>query len=271
MDDILQTFDTYLLTPYIYPDKLVETDPVRQAISVFLLTTVGGYILYLLGAGLIYYFFFDKRYLQHKKSLSNQVSKELYTACTSIPVMSLLTVPFFLCEVRGYSLLYHTLQERSFAYTLFSLACFVMWNDCLIYWIHRLLHHPFFYGPLHKEHHRWLVPTPFASHAFHPLDGFMQSLPYHLFVFIMPLHKWLYLLFFVAVNFWTISIHDGNYNVPPSLRPYINGAAHHTDHHLYFNFNLGQYFTLWDRIGGTYRNPSPFEKKGPLDELNKQK
>jgi lathosterol oxidase len=36
----------------------------------------------------------------------------------------------------------------------------------------------------------------------------------------------------------------------------VNGAAHHTIHHLYFNYNYGQYFTLWDKIGGTYRLPS---------------
>ena len=36
---------------------------------------------------------------------------------------------------------------------------------------------------------QWLVPTPFASHAFHWLDGFAQSSPYHIFVFLFPLHK----------------------------------------------------------------------------------
>jgi len=26
-------------------------------------------------------------------------------------------------------------------------------------------------------------------------------------------------------------------------------------HHLYFNFNYGQFTTLWDRLGGSYRKP----------------
>lgn len=42
---------------------------------------------------------------------------------------------------------------------------------------------------LHKQHHIFKIPTPFASHAFHPLDGFLQSLPYHLYPFIFPLNK----------------------------------------------------------------------------------
>lgn len=57
---------------------------------------------------------------------------------------------------------------------------------------------------------------------------------------------------FVLVNVWTISIHDGLYMSRDGI---INGAAHHTDHHLFFNYNYGQYLTLWDRVGGTYRKP----------------
>ena len=27
-------------------------------------------------------------------------------------------------------------------------------------------------------------------------------------------------------------------------------------HHLYFSYNFGQYTTLWDRLGGSYRKPN---------------
>lgn len=27
-------------------------------------------------------------------------------------------------------------------------------------------------------------------------------------------------------------------------------------HHLYFNYNYGQYTTVWDRLGGSYRRPN---------------
>lgn len=36
----------------------------------------------------------------------------------------------------------------------------------------------------------------------------------------------------------------------------MNGAACHTMHHLYFNYNYGQFTTLWDRLGGSYRQPN---------------
>jgi lathosterol oxidase len=62
------------------------------------------------------------------------------------------------------------------------------------------------------------VPTPFASYAFHPIDGFMQGLPYHLYPLLFPLHKGLYLGLFVLVNLWTVAIHDNDYRLPKVLQ-----------------------------------------------------
>lgn len=45
----------------------------------------------------------------------------------------------------------------------------------------------------------------------------------------------------------------GNFLLRSSV---INSSAHHSVHHLYFNYNYGQYFTLWDRLGGSHRQPT---------------
>jgi lathosterol oxidase len=47
---------------------------------------------------------------------------------------------------------------------------------------------------------------------------------------------------------------DGEYITRSAI---INGSACHTYHHLYFNYNYGQFTTLWDRLGGSYREPDP--------------
>jgi len=54
-------------------------------------------------------------------------------------------------------------------------------------------------------------------------------------------------------------IHDGEYYAD---NPIINGAACHGVHHQEFVGNYGQFTTLFDRLGGTYRKPAPemFEK-----------
>jgi Delta7-sterol 5-desaturase len=179
---------------------------------------------------------------------------EIAQASVSLPIMAILTTPFFMAEVRGYSKLYDAAADGPGTwYNLCQFPCFLIFTDFWIYLIHRGLHHPLVYKTLHKPHHKWIMPTPYASHAFHPFDGFSQSLPYHIFPFLFPLQKFAYILLFIFVNVWTIFIHDGEY---VANSPVINGAACHTMHHLYFNYNYGQYTTLWDRLGGSYRKPN---------------
>lgn len=179
---------------------------------------------------------------------------EISQACNSMPLMSILTTPFFLAEVRGYSKLYDLTSEGpGMWYNWFQFPLFLLFTDCFVYFIHRGLHHPSVYKTLHKPHHKWIMPTPYASIAFHPVDGWMQSLPYHVFPFIFPLQKFAYLGLFFFVQVWTVFIHDGEY---VANSPILNGAACHTMHHLYFNYNYGQYTTLWDRLGGSYRKPN---------------
>lgn len=222
--------------------------------------------MYFVFASLSYFFIFDKKTMEHPKFLKNQVSLEMKQANVSMPIMAVMTAPIFLAEVRGYSKLYDTSADGpGLWYDFAQLPLFLIFTDFCIYWIHRGLHHPLVYKRLHKPHHKWIMPTPFASHAFHPLDGFAQGLPYHLFAFLFPLQKFASVFLFVLVNFWTIMIHDGEYMAD---NPVINGAACHSVHHLAFNYNYGQYTTVWDRMGGSYRAPekSMFDKEVKMSQ-----
>ena len=179
---------------------------------------------------------------------------EINQAAWALPGMAVLTVPFFLAEVRGYSKLYDATEEGpGMWYNYLQFPLFICFTDFFIYWIHRGLHSSILYKRLHKPHHKWIMPTPFASHAFHPVDGWAQSIPYHVYPFIFPLQKFAYIALFTFINIWTVMIHDGEYIADS---PIVNGAACHTMHHLYFNYNYGQFTTLWDRLGGSYRKPN---------------
>jgi lathosterol oxidase len=249
-----------------------------------------GTLVYLTTSTLSYIFIFDKKSLTHPKFLTRQIPLELRTALSAIPLMAALTVPFFLAEVRGYSKLYSTPATAPFPlYNILQYPLFIAFTDFCIYWIHRGEHHPAVYKWLHKRHHRWIVPSPYASFAFHPVDGWAQSLPYHVFPFLCPLEKKAYLALFGFVTVWTVFIRafppylfcfvlfcfgagqsshslansnsfcfaladDGEYITRSAI---INGSACHTYHHLYFNYNYGQFTTLWDRLGGSYREPDP--------------
>ena len=284
MDLVLNFLDREFLTPYVYPQSFQEGNPFRQLLTLYVITSIGGWLLYFITATLSYIFLFDKRYELHPHFLPHQKKREIAHASCSIPFMAILTVPVFMLEIRGYSKLYldveissvnvsvkennvFTYFTQDWTFKLINIVAFLMFTDCLIYWIHRGLHHRLVYKHMHKAHHTWKVPTPYASHAFHPVDGFLQSLPYHIYPFLFPLHKISYLILFVFVSIWTVSIHDGDYRVPVLFEPFVNGSAHHTDHHLLYKYNYGQFFTLWDRIGGSFHYPSQFAGNTLLDEV----
>ncbi|RHZ78982.1 hypothetical protein Glove_153g26 [Diversispora epigaea] len=252
---------------FSFTSSLPRDNIFRQILSLLVLTTFFAYFFYFFFSTLSYVFVYDKDLMKHPKFLKNQIRKEIQLSALGFPLTSLVTVPWFLGEVRGYSRLYENINDYGWIYGLFSIALFLFFTDMCIYWIHRWLHHPLIYKTLHKAHHRWIVPTPYSSHAFHPFDGYVQSCPYHLFVYIFPLQKWIYIGLFVFVNLWTIMIHDGAYIITSGS--FINGAAHHTLHHLYFNYNYGQYFTIWDKLGGSHRLPGEeqFNKKLRKDKL----
>lgn len=261
MDHIMEIIDEYALdsvysalgtkfpalVPYIARDHIA-----RQTWSVYWMAAFGAIALYFAGALFNWHFVFNKELMKHPKYKSNQVQLEIGLALPSLFGMSLVTLPIFLLDVRGYALFYRDIDSYGWPYLIGSCFAFLFFTDCLVYWIHRALHWGPLYKHIHKPHHRWLVSTPFASHAFHPLDGVAQSLPYHVYGFLFPMHSITWALMFFFVNCWTISIHDGNHFSGSKI---LNTTAHHSIHHRDFNYNYGQYFTLWDRIGGSYRAP----------------
>ncbi|KCV71582.1 hypothetical protein H696_02521 [Fonticula alba] len=276
MDIVVLLGDEYLLRPLLY-EPLIEltgftplADQLyfpRLAFSTWLLLTLGAIVMYLITSTISYLIFFvwlrDKYYPETaEQPFPGQEKLEIQMALWSCPWIGVLTAPFVFLEVWGYSRLYENLSDYPLWYIPVQIILFIFFTDTGIYWIHRLEHDiPFLYKYVHKPHHIWKVPTPFAALAFHPVDGWLQSTPYHIAVFLFPVHKHVYLGLFVFVQLWTIMIHDG---VDFSPFDFINGSAHHTHHHLRFVYNYGQFFTFWDRLCGTHLHPNdlpPLEKK----------
>ena len=221
----------------------------------YLVNAVGGMFFYLVFAGLSFWYLYVFKREQYFPptlpiDLKLQVRQEISYACWSIPIMAVLLTPFQLLIVNGYGKVYENVDEYGWGYFLFSIPFFLLFTDMLIYFIHRALHWNIFYKYIHKPHHRFRYTTPFSSHSFHPLDGWAQGIPYYIFALLFPIHNKLFMVLFVLVNFWTISIHD---QVDFQGAGIINSTGHHTIHHELFVYNYGQYTTLWDRLCGTYK------------------
>jgi lathosterol oxidase len=270
MDLILEVLDPYLFDPiYTHVPRLVDpswtppppSDRYRQFLSAYLVLWWGGSLLYLVCASLSWLFLFDKKLRKDKFFLPNQEFQEMKVALSTVFIMAFPQAIAFYLEMLGYARLHDKPIVGTAGWLMLIGNCvfYILFTDCLIYWIHRWLHHPVLYGPIHKLHHKWIVSTPFASHAFHWLDGYLQGLPYHIFVFLFPMNKFVYVIFFIIVNMWTVSIHDGAGFYKGII---LNGSDHHTIHHRQFTYNYGQYFTFWDRLCGTHKAPEDAVKKG---------
>lgn len=151
--------------------SLPRDSMLRQAISLYGITYVGIFVLYFSVATASYYLIFDKRMEQHPRFLKNQVAKEIAFSLEAFPMLDLLTLPWFVGDVRGHSQLYDSIAEGPFGdkggvlpwlYMAFSAALFLWFTDFAIYWVHRWLHLPFLYKRLHKPHHKWISAS--SSH-----------------------------------------------------------------------------------------------------------
>jgi lathosterol oxidase len=162
----------------------------------------------------------------------------------------------FLVE-QNWTWTYFTVQEiGGWAYYLLYAVLYFALVEVGIYWMHRKLHtNKWLYRNVHLMHHAYNKPetlTPWASIAFHPLDGILQASPYVAALFVVPCHypTHFMLLFFTAV--WATYIHDAmDFNIDP-----IMGSKYHTVHHTHYVYNYGQVFTFCDRIFGTLRIPT---------------
>lgn len=128
----------------------------RQCISLLIITQIGAMSLYWIFSALSYYFVFDRRLEYHPRFLKNQVWQEKMSSMKAVPWINIFTLPFFLAEVRGKSLLYTKVDDYGWAWMGISTLLFMVWNDFFIYWIHRLEHHPSVYKYIHKPHHKWI-------------------------------------------------------------------------------------------------------------------
>lgn len=150
---------------------------IRQCISIFIVTQIGASAIYFFFSFLSYFFVFDRRLEYHPRFLKNQIRQEITMSMRAIPWINIMTLPFFLAEVRGHSLLYTRVDDYGWTWMLVSTVLFMIWNDFMIYWIHRLEHHPSVYKYVHKPHHKWISmfsPFPPLSKA---ADMFQSRLP----------------------------------------------------------------------------------------------
>lgn len=227
----------------------------EHPLSIFLTLSVGGLLLFFALAGLSYRIFFVRaraRFHPDYRPDPAEIREAIRWSIIAVLGNAALIAPIHYLLATGHGRLYVDVGEHGWAWLGFSAGLMLLASETMIYWVHRALHWGPLYRHVHDKHHAFKVPTPYVGLAFRPLDAFFQGLPHHILAFVLPIHIGLYVVSLAFVTVWAVMIHD---RISFVRWKGINFTGHHTLHHWYENYNFGQYFTVWDRLMGTYRDP----------------
>lgn len=222
----------------------------------FVVFAVFGMLYFFLIASVAYYVYFYRfrsRFHPDYKLDAKEMKSAIQWAIIGIVGNAALMLPIHMLIAKDYSKMYYDVSEHGWGWLVAQVVVLLLFTETLIYWTHYAFHRvPWLWKHIHERHHKYRVPTPYSALSFNPMDSFLQAVPHHIAAFFFPLHAGVYLASVTFVTLWAVCIHD---RVSFVRWPWLNYTDHHTLHHWYSDFNLGQYFTVWDRLMGTYRSP----------------
>ncbi|GJN38875.1 hypothetical protein PR202_gb27954 [Eleusine coracana subsp. coracana] len=144
----------------------------------------------------------------------------------------------------------------SVAEILSQLVVYLLVEDYLNYWIHRLLHTKWAYNNIHHVHHEFTAPAGFTTTYAHWAEVVILAIPTYLGPAIVPCHITTHWLWFSIRLMEAIEIHCG-YDFPFSPAKFIPlyGGAEYHDYHHYVggqgHSNFASVFKYCDYIYGT--------------------
>lgn len=183
-------------------------------------------------------------------------------AFSSISILIFTFPPLFLLRfpaLRVHTTYYVSIPRYGWVYFFSVFPLLFLMHDTYFYWMHRLIHHPRLFRLFHLVHHRSPNPSPWSAYAFHPLEAFLESLIFVIFLFTLPIHFWHLFVFFLLSLLYNVYGHLGFELYPAGFQRHpvgrwVNTSVGHNQHHQYCKGNYGLYFLFWDRVMGTLRD-----------------
>ncbi|KAM3206174.1 hypothetical protein ACQJBY_061706 [Aegilops geniculata] len=140
--------------------------------------------------------------------------------------------------------------------TAAQMAVYLLLEDYLGYWVHRLLHTKWGYEKIHHVHHEFTAPVGYVGLYAHWSDVLIIGFPAFVGPAVVPCHMTTLWLWFVIRQLALIDAHDGfDFPLNPAkFIPFYGGAPHHDYHHRVgrkSQSNFASVFTFCDYIYGT--------------------
>jgi len=197
----------------------------------------------------------EENYTEWRKLLS-ETFKQLFI--NQFIVVPLLLLPYLINNNSIGSVEYDELPNL--LTTVLHLCFFMIVEDFLFYWSHRILHHKSIYSKIHKRHHMYKKVVGIASEFCHPIEMILaNTIPTSAGLLILGKRTHLY-IYYVWMIFRMSETTDGHSGyefpwVPFRFIPLGAGQEFHNYHHLNFDGNYGSFTTFWDRICNTTNKP----------------
>ncbi|WP_300067373.1 sterol desaturase family protein [uncultured Ruegeria sp.] len=186
----------------------------------------------------------------------SQIKREVLTSARTVLIFAATGILIGLGHSSGLVPIYDKVSDFGWTYLIASLALIIVAHDGWFYWTHRLLHTRRFFRLAHRTHHQSHNPTPFTSYSFDITEAVLNALFLPIFVALVPMNTVALLVFLFHMMLRNALGHCG-YEVFPAdrngkpLLDWMTSVTHHDLHHSHGRYNMGLYFTWWDRLMGT--------------------
>ncbi|MEL7003932.1 MAG: sterol desaturase family protein [Bacteroidota bacterium] len=214
-------------------------------------------------AYIIFYVLFKRKWAQKKIQKAfpkgSDYQREVVYSLITILIFVGIALIVFATPLSGFNLRYHSIDDYGWGYWFLSIILMIILHDTYFYWTHRAMHHKSLFKYFHLVHHKSTNPSPWASYAFHPLEGVVEAAVIFPIVFLIPFHTSaiaVFLLFMMTYNVYGhlgYELYPKGFNKHP-IGKWLNTSVNHNQHHKFFTGNYGLYFLFWDRIMGTIRD-----------------
>jgi Delta7-sterol 5-desaturase len=207
--------------------------------------------------------FFQKNFLHKEKPSTAQIKTEISYSLLSSVIFSISGVILGILWQKGYTKLYLNFEQYGYFYLPLSLILWSLVHEAYFYLTHRWMHTPPFYRSIHQVHHLTVNTSPWASFSFHPWEAIIQALILPILAITIPMHPIFLIIYLTIMTLSAVINHLGYETLPEFLREFFISGSHHGDHHKYFNYNYGLWFTFMDRIFKTeyHKRFKPLEQK----------
>jgi sterol desaturase/sphingolipid hydroxylase (fatty acid hydroxylase superfamily) len=222
---------------------------------------VSRYFIFAGTAFVLFYFLFKKqmwlRKVQKRMPKVTDYGRDVFFSLISVIIFA--TVGLFTFFIfREYTNIYTDFSSYGVGYYAFTFVWMFFLHDAYFYWMHRLMHMPFFFKYIHLVHHKSTNPSPWTAYAFHPFEAVIEVGIIPLIAFTLPVHLSAIGFFFLFQIAYNVYGHLGFELYPKGfnkhwLGRWINTSVAHNLHHKGFHGNYGLYTLIWDRWMGTLR------------------